>query len=113
MNPPFNGMRLSAGAFCQLREAGSEFALSRTFGYANNASGFYDDQWTQLASGVATEPDPNKRKQLYNQINDYLLDQSFGMPLAPSTSRVVSRSSVHGLEFRFNDVMYLGNVWLG
>src|SRR5262252_2923946 len=71
-NPPFNGMRLSAGAFTQLYEAGSEFALSRTYGYANNASGFYDDQWTQLASGVATEPDAAKRKQMYSQINDYL-----------------------------------------
>src|SRR6202022_542820 len=79
LNPPFNGMRLSAGAFCQLFEAGSEFALSRTYGYANNASGFYDDKWTQLASTVATEPDPAKRKQMYSDINDYLLDQSFTM----------------------------------
>jgi peptide/nickel transport system substrate-binding protein len=77
-----------------------------------NNAGFKDDPYTQLVTTAATEPDATKRKQLYSQINDYLLDQSFGMPLAPSTSRVVTRSSVHGLEFRFNDVMYLGNVWM-
>ena len=34
------------------------------------------------------------------------------MTIAPTTSRVVAKKSVNGLEFRFNDVMYFGNVWL-
>ena len=45
--------------------------------------------------------------------NDFILDQSFGIPIAPSTSRVITRAAVHGLEFRFNDVMWLGNTWMG
>src|SRR5438105_3573878 len=94
LNPPFNGMRLSAGAFAQLSEAGSEFALSRTYGYASNAAGFYDDRWTQLASSVATEPDPAKRKQLYNDINDYLLDVSFTMAITPYPDIVGTRPNV-------------------
>ena len=77
-----------------------------------NNAGYSDDQYTQLTAKTAAEPDPAKRKQLYTQLNDYILDQSFGMPVAPSTSRVVTTSSVHGLEFRLNDVMYLGNVWI-
>jgi len=78
-----------------------------------NNAGFSDDQYTQLTVKTAAEPDPAKRKQMYSQLNDYILDQSFGMPLAPSTSRVVTTAAVHGLEFRLNDVMYLGNAWLG
>jgi len=65
--------RLSAGApSASCRKPAPEFALSRTFGYASNAGGYYDEKWTQLASGVATEPDAAKRKQMYGEINDYL-----------------------------------------
>jgi peptide/nickel transport system substrate-binding protein len=78
-----------------------------------NNAGFSDEQYTRLTATTAAEPDAAKRKQLYSQLNDYILDQSFGMPVAASTSRVVTRSSVHGLEFRLNDVMSLANMWIG
>jgi peptide/nickel transport system substrate-binding protein len=78
-----------------------------------NNAGFNDDKYTQLTASAAVEPDAAKRKQLYSQLNDYILDQSFGIPIAPSTSRVVTSASVHGLEFRLNDVMSLGNTWIG
>lgn len=113
LNPPFNGLRLSAGAFTQLREAGSEFALSRTYGYANNGAGFYDDQWTQLASGVATEPDPAKRKQLYDQINDYLLDQSFTMSITPYPDIDALRPTVMDLKYFLCTATNDRNMWLG
>jgi peptide/nickel transport system substrate-binding protein len=111
-NPPFNGMRLSAGAFCQLREAGSEFALSRTFGYASNVSGFYDDQWTALASGVATEPDANKRKQMYDQINDYLLDQSWVMTITPYPDIDVLRPNVMDMKYFLSTATNDRNIWM-
>ncbi len=112
MNPQFNGMRLSAGAFCQLREAGSEFALSRTFGYANNGSGFYDDQWTQLASGVATEPDAAKRLQMYRQINDYLLDQSFAMTITPYPDIDIMKPNVMDLKYFLSTATNDRNIWV-
>jgi peptide/nickel transport system substrate-binding protein len=111
-NPPFNGMRLSAGAFAQLSEAGSEFALSRTYGYASNASGFYDDQWTQLASSVATEPDAAKRKQMYSQINDYLLDQSYAMAITPYPDIVATRPNVMDLKYFLSTATNDRNIWL-
>lgn len=77
-----------------------------------NNAGFHDDQYTQLVDSARSEPDAAKRKQIYSQINDYILDQSFGIPVAPSTSRVITKAAVQGLEFRFNDVMYLGNTWM-
>jgi hypothetical protein len=30
-----------------------------------------------------------------------------------STSRVITKASVHGIEFRMNDVMTFGNTWIG
>jgi peptide/nickel transport system substrate-binding protein len=112
INPPYSGMRLSAGAFCQLREAGSEFALSRTFGYANNSAGFYDDQWTQLAAGVAIEPDPAKRKEMYDQINDYLLDQSFVITITPYPDIDGLQPNVMGLKYFLSTATNDRNIWL-
>jgi peptide/nickel transport system substrate-binding protein len=77
-----------------------------------NNAGFSDPAYTELVSRTLAEPDASKRKQLYSQLNDFILDQAFGLPIAPSTSRVVNGANVHGLEFRLNDVMYLGNTWL-
>jgi len=112
MNPPFGGMRLSAGAFCQLSEAGSEFALSRTFGYASNGGGFYDDKWTQLASGVATEPDPAKRKVLYGQINDFLLDSSFAMAITAYPDIDIMRPNVMDMKYFLSTATNDRNMWL-
>jgi ABC-type transport system substrate-binding protein len=66
-----------------------------------------------MAAQAGAEPDVAKRKQLYSQLNDFILDQSFGMPMAPTTDRVVTKASVQGLEFRFNNVMTFANTWMG
>jgi peptide/nickel transport system substrate-binding protein len=112
MNPQFNGIRLSAGAFAQLKEAGSEFALSRTFGYASNSTNFYDDKWTQLATAPAFEPDAAKRKQMYNDINDYLLDQSFTLVMTPYPDIVFMRPNVMDLKYFLSTATNDRNVWL-
>jgi peptide/nickel transport system substrate-binding protein len=112
LNPQFNGIRLSAGAFAQLSEAGSEFALSRTFGYASNSTNFYDDKWTALAKAPATEPDPAKRKQMYNEINDYLLDQAFTLVITAYPDIVFMRPNVMDLKYFLSTATNDRNIWL-
>jgi ABC-type transport system substrate-binding protein len=90
----------------------SMLAAGASLNPKKNNAGFYDEQYTRLTASAAAEPDAAKRKQLYSQLNDYILDQSFGMPIAPSTSRVVTKASVHGLEFGLNDVMRFSNTWI-
>jgi peptide/nickel transport system substrate-binding protein len=111
-NPAYAGMRLSAGAFCQLAEAGSEFALSRTFGYASNASGFYDDKFTALATGMATEPDPAKRKDMYREVNDYLLDVSYAMVITAYPDIDIMRPNVMDLKYFLSTATNDRNIWL-
>jgi len=89
----------------------SMLAAGASLNPRKNNAGFSDEQYTRLVDSANVEADVAKRKQIYSQINDYILDQSFGIPIAPSTSRVVTKSSVRGLEFGFNDVMRLGNTW--
>jgi peptide/nickel transport system substrate-binding protein len=93
-------------------EPASTISVGASLNPKINNAGFKDTQYTELVAKAAAEPDAAKRKELYSQLNDYILDQSFGMTIAPTTSRVVTKKSVNGLEFRFNDVMYFGNVWL-
>ena len=49
------------------------------FGAANAFTNFKDETYTQLVQAAGSEIDPAKRKQLYSQINDLILDQSFTM----------------------------------
>jgi peptide/nickel transport system substrate-binding protein len=112
INPQFNGIRLSAGAFAQLREAGSEFALSRTFGYASNSSNFYDDKWTQLATAPAIEPDAARRNQMYDEINDYILDQSWVAVITPYPDIVLMRPNVMNLKYFLSTATNDRDIWL-
>jgi peptide/nickel transport system substrate-binding protein len=110
--PAFEGMRLSAGAFAQLYEAGSEMAVSRTYGAMSNASGFYDDTWKALTMQVQTEPDANKRKALYSQINDFILDAAFDLPTTRYPDIVVMKSNVNGLFYETQTDWTIRNTWL-
>ena len=110
--PGFQGMRLSAGAFAQLYEAGSEMAVSRTYGPTSNASGFYDDNWKQLTTQVQTEPDPAKRKALYPQMNDFILDAAFDLPTTRYPDIVVMKSNVNGLYYETQTDWTIRNTWL-
>jgi peptide/nickel transport system substrate-binding protein len=110
-NQKYNGLYTLNDSWAAM-EPISMLAVGASLNPKKNNAGFNDDNYTQLVAKTYNEPDAGKRKQLYSQLNDYILDQCFGLPIAPTTSRVVSQSSVHGLEFRLNDVMYLGNVYL-
>jgi peptide/nickel transport system substrate-binding protein len=77
-----------------------------------NNAGFHDDQYTALVDSAKAEADAAKRKMIYSQINDYILDQSFGIPVAPSTDRVVSKANVHDVGMGFNNVMRFENTWM-
>ena len=67
------------------------------FGAANAFSNFKDDTYTQLVQAAGSETDAAKRKQLYAQINDIILDQSFTMPVSSFLAVSVATAGVHGI----------------
>jgi peptide/nickel transport system substrate-binding protein len=111
-NPTYNGMRLSAGAFAQLFEAASEFALSRTMGYATNQSSFYDPKYEALVTSASTEPDAAKRKQLYDQINDFLLDAAYVQIVSSYSNIMALGGNVRGLRFEPTTSVTIRDMWL-
>jgi peptide/nickel transport system substrate-binding protein len=67
------------------------------FGAANAFSNFKDDTYTQLVQMAGSETDAAKRKQLYSQINDIILDQSFTMAISSFLAMSVATAKVHGV----------------
>jgi peptide/nickel transport system substrate-binding protein len=83
------------------------------FGIANTFTNFNDPQYTQTVMAAAAEVDATKRKQLYSQINDILLDNCFTMPLCSLLQVSLSTSKVHGIvRDRSGGGLSLTNVWM-
>ena len=61
---------------------------------------------------MATEPDPAKRKQMYGEINDYLLDSSFAMVITPYPDIVLLRPNVMDLKYFLSTATNDRNIWL-
>jgi peptide/nickel transport system substrate-binding protein len=88
------------------------FTSSSSAQYRKNNAGYTNDRYTQMVQTVATEPDPAKRKQQYSQLNDFLLDEAFHMPVTQSPGRVLAAANVKGIEHRQMDRFMLMNTWL-
>lgn len=69
----------------------------------NNINNFRDPAWTDLAARVAAEGDPAKLKALSVELDDYLLDQSWFIPVTSAPPKVAALASVGGVSFDAND----------
>ncbi|HEU0168432.1 MAG TPA: ABC transporter substrate-binding protein [Chloroflexota bacterium] len=87
--------------------------MSAWWSYDQGQTGFKSDKYTQLVQAIGTEPDAAKRKALYGQLNDLLLDESFSMPISPNPPNVVASARVHGLAFNMHEGFDLPNASVG
>jgi len=74
-------------------------------------TGLDDPDYARLVAAAASEPDAARRKQLYSQIEDIILDQSAVMVLSLFSERPMARSNVQGLTL-VPKTSY-PTVWLG
>jgi hypothetical protein len=65
-----------------------------------------------VGRGRIAWPDAAKRKPLYEQLNDFLLDQQFVTVIASSPAMVVSRSNVHNMQWDMHGARKYAEVWL-
>jgi peptide/nickel transport system substrate-binding protein len=101
--PEYTGFWGSSDTFANV-SPGSLFSLSPGWRIMNNHSNFTDDAYSSLVASVGSETDPAKQKAAFNAINDYMLDQSFTMPISTNPITLLSTPKVHGLEF----LMHIG-----
>jgi peptide/nickel transport system substrate-binding protein len=77
-----------------------------------NNSSFQSDSWTQLVGDVSTETDPAKLKQLYSEINDVLLDESFSVPISSYPIILTGLSSVRNITPTLHGNYSYTDTWL-
>jgi ABC-type transport system substrate-binding protein len=65
-----------------------------------------------LFSQAASEANPDKQKTLYASINDYILDQSWAMPISSNPQIMVGTAKLHGVEPNQYGAWYFTNAWL-
>src|SRR3569833_488330 len=78
----------------------------------NSNTAFKSDQNAQLYQSASTEPDAAKRKALYSQLNDLILDQSFIMPICSAPSRMITRAAVHDIGLSQHGAFLFNGAWL-
>ena len=110
--PDYTGFWASSDTFANV-SPGSLFSLSPGWRTTNNHSNFTNDTYAGLVATVSAETDPARQKAAYAAINDYMLDQSFTMPISTNPITLLTTPKVHGIDF----LMHIGalsftNTWL-
>jgi ABC-type transport system substrate-binding protein len=113
-NRKYTGMWAST-MLVLLGSPASSFANGRGTDLTSNNEGFNNERYAQLVANAGSEPDASKRKQIYSELNDNVIDESFIMVLAPFPARLVS-NRVHDVQSpdatRVDNFAYT-DVWLG
>jgi peptide/nickel transport system substrate-binding protein len=95
----YNAVYASTGSFAQLRSPNILFSSGPVWGPQQNNTGFRSDQYAALVTQAGSEVDPAKQKQIYSQLNDLLLDQTFVTTLAPNPPRETFRAEVKNISY--------------
>jgi peptide/nickel transport system substrate-binding protein len=108
----YSAVYASTGSFAQLRSPSILFTSGPVWGPTMNNTGFRNDTYTMLVNQAGLEVDPTRQKQIYSQLNDMLLDQTFVTPLAPNPPRETFRSSVKGVTYSAHEGFVYNTAWL-
>jgi peptide/nickel transport system substrate-binding protein len=109
----YNGLLLSVGSSAQLAEASSVLTRSRFFSPDPKSSftGLDNPMYRQLINAAATEADLAKRRDLYGQIEDILLDESASMTVSLYPQTALASARVHDLSYDFRPGLTYASAW--
>jgi peptide/nickel transport system substrate-binding protein len=113
-NWKYQGFWLGGGSFAQL-DPGTAFTKSRALSVTGNSSAFtapVNAAAVDLVSRATTEPDPTKRKQIYSDLNDMLLDEVYIVGTSPTTNRLMTTSKVKGVAATLHSAQKWWEAWL-
>jgi peptide/nickel transport system substrate-binding protein len=106
----YNGMSVGSGVSSQLQP--QTLLLGVYHSPVVNLSGYKNDAWAKLVDDISSETDATRRGALYTQINDFLLDEAWNLPVTHSPNRVVSHKNVHGLQYELHESLNFADVSL-
>ena len=92
----YNGLYVSGDSLGNYQPA-TPLGASPAWSPSKNNSGFKSDEWTTLVEAVGTETDQAKQKQLYAQVNDYMIDQAWSIVFAERAVIWLARSNLKNM----------------
>ena len=107
----YKGLSLALGGLAGI-ESSSLFTNSSFWNPSTGSTGFRSERYNQLLSAVTAEADVSKRRELYNQLNDFLLDESFVISVSGTAPLVAMRQSVRGLQHTVHEAISYTDVSL-
>jgi peptide/nickel transport system substrate-binding protein len=78
----------------------------------NSNTGYTSPKYVELFNSASSEPDNAKRKALYDQVNDLLLDEAFVNPIASAPSRMVTKSYVKDIGRSQHGAFLYNSAWI-
>jgi peptide/nickel transport system substrate-binding protein len=110
-NRKYMGCYWSNASYGQL-SPGTTFGGTKAWDPFNNNQGFKSDAYAQLVAAAGSETDPAKQKQIYAQINDLVLDESFVAIVSSSPQIMMTTARVHGLSTTYHASFSFTSAWL-
>jgi peptide/nickel transport system substrate-binding protein len=113
LNQPYHGLAIAGGAFAHLADSTTALATGRGANVlGQNWSHYHNDDLANIVQAASVEPDTTKRKQLYSQINDALLDQVFNMPVSLYPAMSLAHNNVHGVRYNLLPGLVYTDAWM-
>jgi len=110
-NRKYVGGYWSPASYGQL-SPGTTFGGTKAWDPLNNNEGFKSDNYTQQVAAAGTETDPTRQKQIYAQLNDLVLDESFVAIVSTSPQIMLTTARVHGLSPTAHASFSFTNAWM-
>src|SRR5262249_19378772 len=110
-NRKYMGCYWSGASYGQLAP-GSTFGGTKAWDPFNNNEGFKSDAYAQLVTAAGTEVAPVKQKQIYSQLNDLILDESFAAIVSSSPQIMMTTAKVHGLTPTYHASFSFASAWV-
>ena len=86
---------------------------SGTFNVTGNSNtGYTSEKYVTFFNTASSEPDAAKRKAIYAQTNDLLLDESFVMSISSSPARMVTSAKVHDIGLSQHGAFLYNSAWI-
>jgi peptide/nickel transport system substrate-binding protein len=107
----YRGLYGTVGAYVHLTPS-SAFELGRFLTPTANSAGYDNEQYKSLVQAASTEVDAAKRKQIYSQLNDLMLDESVLIPLAASPTINAMKPNVMDMARATTATFVTSDAWL-
>jgi len=111
-NHKYTGAYIGAIAYAAM-EPVTRMANSRHLDPSGNSNtGFTSPKYVELFNSASSEPDNAKRKALYDQVNDLLLDEAFVNPIASAPARMLTKAYVKDLGLSQHGAFLYNSAWI-